>query len=188
MHGVYRRSAMLTYQLRLPQGSSLHTLETRLIAEVWHVLLLHAEWKEDSREHFLRLANITHHFLNRHVKSFTACGELKRCHSNLVTTSWSITPSGTDDRTSQNYQILLLEIAGDMDAFMNELEESIFDDFCAHLPTAQWVTAKTQFDQGIRKAFGPYLLWNAVCEECPRCTPHDRLNPWIGEGSEIPII
>lgn len=179
---------MSIYQLRFPMGSSLWTLEERLISEIWHVLSLHTEWKDASDDHFLLLANLVHQFLNRHVKSFTVCGGWGLCHANLVSTSWSIASAVIDDRTSKDHQILLLEVERDLDSFLIALEEIIFDDFCGHIATAQWVTAKAQFDLAIRKAFGPYILLNTSCEQCPRCTPRERLNPWIGQGSGYPDL
>ncbi len=175
---------MPTYQLRFPQGSTLWTLEERLIAELWHVLLLHTEWDDASDGHFQRLTHHVHRFLNRHVKSFLVCGDLPRCHRNLTSMEWSRAPEGADDRAAANHQILLLDVDEDMDEFLNALEEIIFDDFCAHVPTAQWVRAKTQFDEGIRQAFGSYVLWNPACEGCPRCTPDKRVSPWVGHVME----
>src|SRR5258708_2252642 len=106
---------MSTYQLRFPQGSSLWNLPERLIAEIWHVLSLHTEWKDGSDDHCLQLSYQVHRFLNRYIKSFMVCGEWERCHTHLVSTPWSTAPPGVDDRASKGHQILLLEMEEDME-------------------------------------------------------------------------
>lgn len=165
---------MATLQIRLGKGSPLWDIAQEVIFRIDETFLKHPEIVPPRAGQMYTLTHIVLRRLRQAVEAYAVCGTRTRCHVRSTPAGvggpWDQPPPGNQQR------ILLLKEG--VDALCTRLAADVFDHLCPNASTRQWLSLIPEIDQTIQDTLGPLLYENPFCDNCPRCTPGCRTDPW----------